>query len=284
MQDRTEIRLDAGSAVAHPLHLARAMVRDLAEARFIAWRLFVRDTSAAYRQTFFGFLWAFVPPIVVAAGMTLATRAQIIRIADTQIPYPAFVMIGMAIWQTFIESVNGPLQAVTESKPILTRINVPREALVLAKLATIGLNFAIKLLLVASVLVWYGIDVTAYTPFALLPVFALVVLGTAIGLVIAPVGALFEDVSRGLGFVMTAWLFLTPVVYPLPQSQALAAKLISWNPVTPLLVTAKELACGLPLTNLSSACLVSVVAISGLLFGWVVFRLSMPFVIERAGS
>ena len=43
----------------------------------------MRDISAHYRQSFLGFAWAFLPPIVMAAGFTLAGNAKVINIAAT---------------------------------------------------------------------------------------------------------------------------------------------------------------------------------------------------------
>ena len=52
------------SQLRRPGVLLRSMWRDLKASRELAWRLFVRDTSARYRQSLLGVLWAFVPPIV----------------------------------------------------------------------------------------------------------------------------------------------------------------------------------------------------------------------------
>ncbi|MEJ7708827.1 MAG: hypothetical protein WKF84_02985 [Pyrinomonadaceae bacterium] len=42
-----------------------------------------------------------MPSIVLAAGFTLAGNAKIINIAATNLPYPAYVMFSMTLWQTF---------------------------------------------------------------------------------------------------------------------------------------------------------------------------------------
>ena len=46
----------------HPVDMGREMLSDVWSGRELAWRLFVRDVSAQYRQTFFGYIWAFLPP------------------------------------------------------------------------------------------------------------------------------------------------------------------------------------------------------------------------------
>ena len=52
-----------------PALLVRSMFKDLAASRELAWRLFVRDVSAQYRQSILGLFWAFFPPVL--SGLVL---------------------------------------------------------------------------------------------------------------------------------------------------------------------------------------------------------------------
>lgn len=271
------------SRLRKPHALAAEMWRDLLASRELAWRLMVRDLSAQYRQSFLGVAWAFLPPVVMAAGFTLAGDAKVINVAATELPYPAYVMLSMMLWQTFVESLNGPVQAVSNARQMLTRINFPREAVVLAKLGEVFFNFGVKLVLIAAVFVWYDVPLTRAALLAPLALVSLVVLGTFLGLLLAPVGALYQDVANGLTVFTSLWLFLTPVVYPVP-SQGTFAAIVRANPVTPLLVTTRELATTGVVSDPYRFLAVSAAAVCGLLLTWVVFRLAMPFVIERVSS
>ncbi|MBC7931040.1 MAG: ABC transporter permease [Rubrivivax sp.] len=271
------------SELRSPLALLAEMWHDLVASRELAWRLMLRDLSAQYRQSFLGVVWAFLPPIALAAGFTLAGDAKVINVAATELPYPAYVMLSMMLWQTFVESLNGPVQAVANAKQMLTRINFPREAIVLAKLGEVFFNFAVKLVLIVAVFVWYDVPVTRAAFLAPAALVTLIVLGTFLGLLLAPVGALYQDVANGLTVFTSLWLFLTPVVYPVPAVGTFAA-IVKANPVTPLLVTTRELATTGVVSDPYRFLAVSAAALVGLLVTWVIFRLAMPFVIERVSS
>ncbi|MFM7428010.1 MAG: ABC transporter permease [Elainella sp.] len=271
------------SQIRHPRKLWREMRRDLLASRELAWRLMVRDLSAQYRQSFLGVFWAFVPPLVAALGLTLASNAKVINIGPTDIPYPAYVMFSMALWQTFVESLNGPIQAVIAAKPMLARINFPREAIILSQLGQVGFNFGIKLILIAALFLWFQIPVAGTVVLAPVALLHLVALGTAIGLLLAPIGALYEDVSRGLTLAVSAWLFITPVIFPPPQT-GLFAQVVRWNPVTPLLVTVRELATAGTVSEPLQFWLASLLGVGGLLVSWLFYRVAMPFVIERISA
>jgi lipopolysaccharide transport system permease protein len=271
------------SQLKHPIQLFTQMWRDLLACRELAWQLLIRNISAQYRQSFLGIFWAFAPPIVTAIGFTFANNAKIVNIGATDIPYPAYVMFSMALWQTFTEAINGPLQAVTSAKQMLSRINFPREALILAKLGEVFFNFGIKLILIVAIFLWFQIPITWNIILAPVALIHLVILGTFFGLLLAPLGALYNDISKSLTLIIGLWLFLTPVVFPIPQGGGLA-KIVQLNPVTPLLVTTRELATTGVVSNPSAFWIASIFAIVGLLLAWVVYRLAMPFVVERMSS
>ncbi len=271
------------SQLRHPSQLFRAMGRDLLASRELAWRLMVRDISAQYRQSFLGIFWAFVPPITTALGLTLATNAKILNVGTTDLPYPAYVMFSMTLWQTFAEALNAPMQAVGGAKPMLARINFPREAIILSQLGQVFFNFSIKLILIVALFLWFKMPVAWTAILAPVALVHLVALGTAIGLLLVPVAALYDDVSKALGLAMGLWLFLTPVIYPMPQSGVFAT-LVRLNPVTPLLVTIRELATTGVLSHAAGFWWVSGFALVGLLLGWLVYRVGMPFVIERISA
>lgn len=271
------------SQLRHPLRLFQQMWHDLLASRELAWRLMVRNITAQYRQSFLGVAWAFLPPIVMAIGFTLASNANVINIGATDLPYPAYVTFSTALWQTFVESLNGPVQAVTIAKPMLARVNFPREAIILAKLGEVFFNFGIKLILIVALFLWFQISVSWTVILAFVALIHLVFLGTFIGLLLAPFGALYQDVSKGLTLITGFWLFLTPVVFPVPEAGTFGY-LVRLNPVTPLLVTTRELATTGVVSDPYGFWVASIIAIVGLLLAWVAFRVSMPFVIERISS
>lgn len=271
------------SQLRHPVRLFKEMRQDLLRSRELAWQLMVRDINAQYRQSFLGIFWAFIPAIVTAAGFTFVNNAKIINIGMTDLPYPAYVMFSMTLWQTFTEALNGPVQSVILAKEMLAKINFPREALILAKLGEVFFNFGIKLILIVAVFLWFRMPVSWSVILAPVALIHLVLLGIFFGVLLAPLGALYNDISKGLVLMIGFWLLLTPVVYPVPDEGKLAT-IVQLNPVTPLLVTTRELATTGVISNPSGFWLASAFAIIGLLLAWLFYRLAMPFVVERMSS
>ncbi|MBD2338967.1 ABC transporter permease [Calothrix sp. FACHB-156] len=259
------------------------MWQDLLTSRELAWRLLVRDINAQYRQSLFGVLWAFLPPILTAFGLVVAKNAGAVNVANTDIPYPAYVMFSMSLWQTFVEALSGPVMAVNAAKPMLAKINFPRESIILAKLGEVFFNFGIKLILILGLFLWFRISLNWSAILAPVALIHLVVLGTGIGLLLAPLGALYGDVVRAIPLIMAPWLLLTPVIYPLPK-EGWFSTVVSWNPVTPLLMTTRDLATTGTVSDPMRFWIVSGLAFGLLLVAWILYRLAMPFLVERMSS
>lgn len=50
----------------HPAKLVGTIAKDIWAGRELAWRLFIRDLSSQYRQSFLGYIWAFLPPLTAS--------------------------------------------------------------------------------------------------------------------------------------------------------------------------------------------------------------------------
>jgi lipopolysaccharide transport system permease protein len=267
----------------HPLQLVREMIADLWSGRELAWRLFVRDTRGQYRQTLLGYLWVFLPPLAASMTFIFLNSQGIIRISGTSIPYPAFAMIGTLLWQVFVDAVQNPSGAIMLAQPMLSKINFPREAIIVAGLYKVIFNFLIRLILLVAVMFWWGIVPGRGVVFFIPAVMGLMICGTAIGMILIPLGSLYGDIGRSIPMGVQFWMLLTPVLYP-PRTQGLAGLLTKWNPASPLITLARDSLTNQPLVNLSAFLIVLLISLAVLFAGWIAYRVSMPHLIARMGS
>ncbi len=267
----------------HPWKMLVAIAADVWAGRELAWRLFMRDLKAQYRQTILGYVWAFLPPLVASATFIFLQSQGITKISGTSIPYPAFAMMGTLLWQVFVDSMQSPLQSFGAAKSMLVKINFPREAVLVGGLYMVIFNAVIRLLLVAAVMVWWQVPVDQTLLFFPVAMAALMAAGFAIGLGLLPISSLYGDVSRVIPIVAGFWMLLTPVVYP-PRTEGLAGWLATWNPVSPLIITARETLTAQPLSMLGPFFIVFACSLVVIFLGLVGFRIAMPHLIARMGG
>lgn len=259
------------------------MFRDLLASRELALRLAQRDIKAQYRQTVLGLLWAFILPLANTVTWVFLSKSGIVAVAETGLPYAVFVFTGTMLWAIFIDALNAPLQQVQAAKPMLAKLNFPREALIVSGIYQTLFNAAIKIGLVLIVLWSMGFaSVTQLMPFPV-AVMSLVLAGTTIGLLITPVGVLYGDVGRGITLLMQFIMYVTPVVFPLVKT-GWAAALFSFNPLTPLIVTGREWLTGSGASMFAEFLAVNAASAVLLMVAWVIYRMAMPILVERMGG
>ena len=279
----SEVVYTPESALRRPAVLVREMLRDLKASRELAWRLFLRDLRAQYRQSMLGYLWILGPPLVSMLLFVFLQSQNILNVAATDMPYPVFVLTGMILWEAFASAVSAPLSMVTASLSMLSKLNFPREALMLAAFYHVAFMLSVKLVLLVAVFAWFGVAPAWTAILAPAGLLALVALGFTFGLLLVPLGALYQDVGRGLAMLLGAWMLATPVIYP-PPSHWPATLVNTLNPVSPLLTTTREfLSTGQP-TQLASFAVVSALTAALFVCGWVLFRLAMPHLVARMNA
>lgn len=271
-----ETRYAGDPALADPAGFGRDAVHDLRVSLPLAWRLFRSNLLASRRRSLLGYLWLLIPALATAAIAAYLQHRNVVDVGSTDLPYGLHVFAGMVLWQVLVEAVTSPLQQLSGGRQLITRTRVPHEALILAGALEVLFNAAIRLGLLLVVVAASGTALGAGALLVPVGALALAVLGLALGLLAAPVGVLYEDVQRGLLLLTGFWFFLTPVVYPAPESG-----LLRLNPVTPVLDSTRTL-----LTSSSvdgAALLVTGLALAGLLAAWLFTRLARPHVVARLG-
>lgn len=271
------------SPLRQPRRFAGEILGSLKVGRGLAWRLFVRDLRSRYRQSFLGYVWLVIPPIVVSATWIILNKGNIIDPGELDVPYPAFVLAGSALWQGFTEAINSPIRQLKSASMMLTKVSFPTEALLLAGALDVLFNSAVRLVVLAPVFFVYDVSVSASLLLAPVGLVALLAFGWGIGLLIAPFGLLYDDVERTI-LVVLAFLFLiSPVAYTTP-STGLLGGLQRFNPLSYLIDTARNWLLGGQLWQGMGWVVVSGVGVLLALIGAVFYRLALPHLVDRMQS
>ena len=265
------------------VQLLKASLNDIYTSRFLAKQLAIRDIKAQYRQSYLGIVWAFITPLSTALVWIILNNSGTVKVTDTGVPYPVFVFSGTLLWSIITESINLPMSSTNAAKGILSKINFPKEALILSGVYKMLSNSALKIALLLFFIGVYGVGFHLSLLVFPLAFLGLIFFGVTIGLYITPIGMLYNDIGKiislGLGFLM----YVTPVVYGTPKD-GLMKTLMELNPLTPLLMTTRNLAVGMPADYAMSYLVILLVCIPFFLLGLVFYRISIPILVERMSA
>lgn len=271
------------SAICNPVQLLRDMYQDTLAGRELAWRLFVRNIRGLYRQTFLGLFWAFLPPIANTAFWLFLSRAKVFSTGDLVVHPAIYILTGMIFWQAFIDSFQMPLNMFNKSKNMISKLNFPRESLLLVGVGEVCFDLLIRLLLLVPAFWLFGVTPPIsllLVPLALIP---LILVGCSLGLLLLPIGSLYQDVGRLISIAMPFWMILTPVIYP--PILDFPFSLLNWiNPASPLIIVARDWTLfGATAYGVAGWCY-GLASVPLFLIGLIVYRVSIPVLVERMNA
>jgi len=261
----------------------KKMYKDLKEAGFLGKQLFIRDTRGMFRQSFLGILWAFIPPFFNAGIWVFLNASGAVKIESAGMPYPVFVLCGTILFQTFTEALTMPYQTVDAGKGMLSKLNFPREAFLITTFYKLLFNFALKFVAMMVLVLFITHHFTLYALLFPLGVFAIILLGMSIGILLIPFQMLLQDFSRLIQISGQVLMYLTPVVYPIPQSGFLRT-IARINPLTEFINIPRNWFSGMNAGDFTLYFILLGCSAVLLVFGWILYRITMPIIVERIGA
>lgn len=203
------------------------MIRALWSHRDLVVSLVRRQFQLRYRQSAAGVAWAILPPLVTVGAATIVF-AEVAKVDTGAIPYPLFAFAALTPWTFFASCLTFGVPSVVQSHGMVTRLAFPRAAL---PLSMIGLAFVDLAIAAATFVIFVYVTGNALPLTALwFPVLFLVELVLVVGVVLigSSLNVFARDVKLAIPLLTQLWLFLTPVLYPLPE------RFRSWYVLNPM--------------------------------------------------
>jgi len=253
------------------------------ESFYLAKQLAKRDINAQYRQSVLGVFWAFVPVLMSASVWIFLNGTGTIRMAETNIPYPLFVVIGTTLWSVFGDCLLMTISSVNANKSIITKINFQKEALITLGFIKLSFNLLIKLGLILVLMLFYKVSISAsviwFLPILLMAMLAFI----SVGVLLTPIGILYHDVNRLIPVLMQVMMYLTPVVYNVPKD-GLMKTIMQYNPLTYILNNLRNSLTGYDMQHTMILLGFTIITLFIFLLAILIYRISMPIITERMSA
>lgn len=197
-----------------------------------------------YRHSVLGVSWALLQPLGMMLLFTFVfTRAVSLgAIRELGVPYPLWAYLGILPWTLFAMGLTGAVQSLASHRDMVTKVYFPQQILPLSAIASAFFDFCVASTVLVGLVIYYR----ATTDFRLAIGPALLVLPAVVGvqlmlmlglgLWLALANLWFRDVKYLFGVGVQMWMFLTNVLYPLPNDGSLLMRtLTTINPMVPII-------------------------------------------------
>ena len=187
--------------------------RELWEYRDLFYFLVWRDIKVRYAQSILGVGWAIIQPVFSMIVFTIVF-GNLAKVNSDGVPYPIFSYAALVPWTYFANALTDASGSLISASSVLTKVYFPRLIIPMTPVLGKLVDFAIALLLLFGLMVWFQAAPTIWVltiPFLIL----LMMLTTAgLGMWLAALAIQYRDIKYGMGFAVQLLMYAAPVVYP----------------------------------------------------------------------
>ena len=221
--------------------------------------LFVkRSIITRYKQTILGPAWFVIQPALTVI-MYMVVFGGIAGIPTDGVPRPLFYLAGTSMWNYFANCLTSTSNTFVSNAGIFGKVYFPRLVMpistVISNLLTLAIQFGFFVVVYAAYLIFDQSCTAHLTWYALmLPLLIFMMAGLALGFgtIFSSLTTKYRDLQVLLSFLVSLWMYATPIVYPLSQTGSMrfmgvpVHTFMCLNPVTPIIETFKYgfLGCG----------------------------------------
>lgn len=171
-----------------------------------------KEFKLRYKNTFMGYAWSVLHPLVMALIFFNVFRFFIRGVPD----YALYLIAGLFPWQCIANTCFGANRYFLGNGSLIKKVRFQRSMLVVAGVLNELLHLAISIPVVVAFMLYYGkfpgLDWLWAVP-VLLVLQAMTMMG--VGLAIGTSNLFFRDLERLVTLVTQLLFYLTPIIYPI---------------------------------------------------------------------
>ena len=198
------------------------------------WLLSARDLRVRYSTSALGYLWSVLDPLVMSA-IYWFVFTQVFQRGDIGAsPYIVFLIAGLLPWVWFNSAVGDFTKAFQKDARLVRSTAIPRSIWVNRIVLSKGIEFAfsIPVLVLFAVFAVPRVELNAMVLLFPLGMLLQTILLVGLGLLIAPLCALWGDLERTTRLVLRALFYASPIIYGLPDLPSPFREIALLNPLS----------------------------------------------------
>ena len=231
-------------------------------------QLISRSVKTRYKRSFLGVAWTMINPLLTMGVLTLVFSGLFRFPAEN---YALYVLSGLLLWNFFAQATTAAMGDLIWSGGLITRVYFPKSVFPVAAVGTGLFNLLLALVPYFIIALILGAKITSAVLYLPIPILIATLFTLGVAMALSSVVVFFADVLPMYEIVLTAWLYLTPIIYPIDLLPEPIQAVLRFNPLLPIIeVFRAPLYEGRP-PDLSTLAYASAVAIVALVLGWWMF-------------
>ena len=194
-----------------------------------------RDFVAEFKQTILGPIWFFINPIFTTL-VYVVVFGNIAGLSTDGAPKVLFYLAGVTLWNYFSTCLTKTSSVFRDNANIFGKVYFPRLVMPITIVLSNLMKFGVQFLLFLAFLIYYIIQGEVQPNIWMLATPLIVILMAAFalgtGMIFSSLTTKYRDLQMLLGFGVSLFMYVTPVIYPLSSLKGIWRELALYNPLT----------------------------------------------------
>ncbi len=215
------------------------LIRELYLYRTMTASMVKKDLKGRYKGSVLGFMWTFINPLLQLAVYTFVF--QIILKNPTEYYY-MHLFVALVPWIFFSSALTTGSKAILGQSNMVKKIYFPREVLPISYAFSSFVNMLLSFIVIFAVYIVSPMKLNIL-PLILLPVIMVIqlMLVTGVTLITSSLTVYMRDLEHIMGVLNMAWMYLSPVVYPVSYIPEKYQTIYMLNPMAPVIVAYRDI-------------------------------------------
>lgn len=237
---------------------------------FVLSSLVTKDFKLKYRRSALGVLWSVLNPLLMMVVLSVVFT-NVFRWGEVD-NYPLYLILGLILFNFMTNATTSSMTSIIDAASLIKKIRINKMIFPLEKVVFELVNFAISLVAVILVMVYFQIAPTINILFLPILLIYMIIFCTGLGLLLSAMAVFFRDIIHLWGVVITAWTYATPIFYPVTLLSDTMQNLMQFNPMYQYVTYFRQIALWGTAPGITENLICLGMAVITLIVGMLVFR------------
>lgn len=213
------------------------MKRQTKEYFFVLKELVGREIKRKYARSYLGILWSVLNPLLSMAVLSLIFSYIFSRSIEN---FPIYYLTGYVLWLLFAEATRSAMTVLVDNKQLLIKVRMPKQVLTLSRIFTALANFLYSLIAFALMLAVFRMAPSVHIVAFPVIVALMMLFCIGVGYILSIVYVFFGDVKHLYSVILTLWMYMSALFYPVDILPEYVQRIININPIYSYVESARE--------------------------------------------
>ena len=245
---------------------------------FVVEELVSREIKRKYSRSRLGILWSVLNPLLSMSVLSLVFSTMFRKSIEH---YPVYYLTGFIIWNFFTTATNTAMTALVDNKLLLLQVRLPKAVFPISRVYAAFVNFLFSMIAYLIILAVFRIPVKS--PVLFFPVIVALVFLFALGVsyMLSILYAFFGDIRHLYSVILTLWMYLSALFYPVELLPEIMQRAILFNPVYNFIAGARSCILYGEFPDAAACARMTAWGLGTYFIGWYIFKKSQNRIMQK---